>query len=346
MKILNFFAGATILVGMMTACDNDIEAEQITHPLVYDSQYYQNLRDYKESDHSIAFGWFADYGTQHSGGVRFLNLPDSLDIVSLWGGIPAKEETQIWEELRFVQKVKGTRMLAVAITSFDREEDVLEFKQVYNQSQALPEGSQERWDMENKAMEMYAEYFLDQVFENDLDGFDIDYEPGYDIMSDWEHRAPYFVLHMAKYLGPNPYQTKEERLKLIEERYGKEIASRPGVCDKMLCVDCPGSVFDAYNEYINYYFWQTYSGDTEGEVKTFLPGWPVEKTVYCSNMGAGWKRKMEVMFEQAAYQPANGRRKGGFGTFFIHRDYMIHENNPEPYYRFRRCIQIQNPAIR
>jgi hypothetical protein len=345
MKILNFFAGATILAGVMTACDSDIEAEQITHPLVYDSQYYQNLRDYKESEHSIAFGWFAGYGTQHSGGVRFLNLPDSLDIVSLWGGIPAKEETQIWEEIRFVQQVKGTRMLVVAITSFDREEETLEFRKVYDESQKLPEGSDERTAMENKAMEMYAEYFLDQVFENDLDGFDIDYEPSNDIMSN-EKRAPHFILHMAKYLGPNPYQTKEERLKLIEERYGKEVASRPGVCDKMLCIDQPNAVFADYKKYIDYYFFQTYSGDAhEGELKICL-GWPEEKVVYCTNMGGGWKGKMEAMYEQAAYQPANGKRKGGFGTFYIHRDYTIHENNPEPYYRFRQCIQIQNPAIR
>lgn len=343
MNIIRFFAGATVLAGMMTACDNDIEAEQITRPLVYDSQYYQNLRDYKESDHSIAFGWFADYGTQHSGAVRFLNLPDSLDIVSLWGGIPDKQETQIWEEIRFVQKVKGTRMLGVAITSFDREEDVLEFKKVYNQSQELPEGD-ERTAMENKAMEMYAEYFLDQIFENDLDGFDIDYEPGYDIMGD-EKRAPHFILHLAKYMGPNPYQTKEERLKLIEERYGKEIASRPGICDKLLCIDCPSSVFHTYNEYIDYYYYQTYAGSGEGEMKICL-GWPDEKVVYCTNLGDNWKGKMSAMYEQAAYQPANGKRKGGFGTFFIHRDYTIHENNPEPYHRFRQCIQIQNPAIR
>lgn len=53
---------------------------------------------------------------------------------------------------------------------------------------------------------------------------------------------------------------------------------------------------------------------------------------------------MSDMYEQARYQPANGR-KGGFGAFFIHRDYNVHENNPYPYKRFRECIQIQNPAV-
>jgi len=343
MRKISILAGAVVLLGMMSSCNNEIEAEQTNHPLVYDAQYYQNLRDYKESDHSIAFGWFADYGSQHSGGVRFMNLPDSLDIVSLWGGIPSKDNTQIWKEIRFVQKVKGTRMLAVSITSFDREDDALDFKKVYNQSQALPDGDG-KTQMEIKALEMYAEYFLDQVFDNDLDGFDIDYEPGFDIMGD-QKKAKYFILHMAKYLGPNPYQTKAERRQLIEQRYGKEMASREGICDKMLCIDAPTSVFSDYNEYVSYYFFQTYSGSTEGELQTCL-GWPIEKVVFCTNLGDNWKGKMSSMYEQAAYQPANGKRKGGFGTFFIQRDYTIHENNPEPYYRFRQCIQIQNPAIR
>ena len=53
---------------------------------------------------------------------------------------------------------------------------------------------------------------------------------------------------------------------------------------------------------------------------------------------------MSDMYQQASYQPSNGR-KGGFGAFFIHRDYNVHENNPYPYKRFRECIQIQNPAV-
>ena len=52
-----------------------------------------------------------------------MGLPDSLDICSMWGGIPAKENKAIWDEIRFVQKVKGTKMLSVAITRIDAETD-------------------------------------------------------------------------------------------------------------------------------------------------------------------------------------------------------------------------------
>ena len=123
MKAIKYLLALAAVGGMMTACSTDIENESIQNPYTYSPQYYQNLRDYKASDHSIAFMWFAQYGAQNSMAVRFAGLPDSLDICSLWGGIPAKENTQIWDELRFVQKTKGTKMLVVAITRIDAEID-------------------------------------------------------------------------------------------------------------------------------------------------------------------------------------------------------------------------------
>lgn len=70
----------------MSACNTDIESISIQNPYTYSDLYYQNLRDYKASDHSISFGWFSQYGQQNSMAVRFMGLPDSLDICSLWGG--------------------------------------------------------------------------------------------------------------------------------------------------------------------------------------------------------------------------------------------------------------------
>lgn len=316
------------------SCDTDIENKEIEKPYTYSDLYYQNLRDYKKSDHSIAFGWFAQYGAENSLGVRFMGLPDSLDICSLWGGIPAKgSDTE--KEMRFVQKVKGTKMIAVAITRIDAETDEHEFKKAYLEAKAMPAG-EERDAALNRAIEMYAEYFIDQVFENDLDGFDADYEPEGDFLSG--NYFLHFMNHIAKYMGPNPDITKAERLALIRERYGAEVANQEGVCDKLLCVDAPGDPSQNLAPICDYYFKQAYGGGTS-------TGWPIEKVVFCCNMGDGWQGAMRDMYTQARYQPSKGR-KGGFGAFFIHRDYNVHDNNPSPYFRFRECIQIQNPAIR
>lgn len=329
MKTIKYLLALVALIGVVASCDTDVEAEDPRGPYTYSDLYYQNLRDYKSSDHEIAFGWFAQYGAQNSLGVRFMGLPDSLDICSMWGGIPAKENTAIWEEIRFVQKVKGTKMLAVAITRIDAETDEKEFKIAYNEAKAMPEG-EEKTAAINRSIEMYAEYFLDQVFENDLDGFDADNEPEGDFLSG--NNFIYFMNHLAKYMGPNPNITKEERLALLQERYG------PGEHDtnKMLCVDGGGPT--GIIDICNYWFIQAYGGGTSSS------GWPIEKCVFCCNMGDNWQGDMSTMYTQARYKPATGR-KGGFGAFFIHRDYNVHENNPTPYGRVKECIQIQNPAI-
>lgn len=329
MKILKYIVPAFVaLSAVFTSCDTDIESKEVQKPYTYSDLYYQNLRDYKASDHSIAFGWFAQYGAQNSMAVRFTGLPDSLDICSLWGGIP--NSADVWEDLRFTQKVKGTKMLVVAITRIDAETDDHDFKIAYNEAKAMSYGA-ERDSAINRAIEMYAEYFLDQIFENDLDGFDADNEPEGDFLSG--NYFIYFMKHLAKYLGPNPYITKAERLKLIQERYGAEVTDT----DKLLCVDGDGP--SELAEYCNYFFQQSYGGGT-----SLGSGWPTEKCVLCCNMGDNWQGTMSSMYTQARYQPATGR-KGGFGAFFIHRDYNVHENNPRPYGRFRECIQIQNPAI-
>ena len=332
MRTIKYLLVIIIMGGMMVSCDKDIEAIAVQTPYTYSDLYYQNLRDFKASDHPISFGWFSQYGAQNSMAIRFMGLPDSLDICSMWGGIPAKENTDIWKEIRFVQKVKGTKMFAVAITRIDAETNDKEFKQFYNEAKAMPAG-EEKTAAINKAIEMYAEYFLDQVFENDLDGFDADYEPEGDFLSGGNF--VYFMQHMAKYMGPNPNISKEERLKLIQERYGKDVTDT----NKMLCVDCPGDAPSGVKEICNYFFKQSYGGSPSSS-------WPSEKVVYCANMGDHWQSaNPSGLYDYARYKPANGK-KGGFGAFFIHRDYNVHSNNPSPYFRFNECIQIQNPAIR
>ena len=333
MKAIKYVLALVLAGGLITACDNDIENIEVQKPLTYSDQYYQNLRDYKASEHSIAFMWFAQYGAQNSMAVRFNGLPDSLDICSLWGGIPSTENKQIWEDLRFTQKVKGTKMLVVAITRIDAETDEKPFKQHYNKAKQMEPG-EAREAAIDKAIEEYAEYFLDQVFLNDLDGFDADYEPEGDFLSG--DRFVKFYKHLALYLGPNPEQAPGERLKLIQERYGKDFTD----VNKLLCVDSPGGGPIACEPYSNYCFFQNYGGGTGHG------SWPVEKSVFTENVGDNWGGNLSGMYGQARWQPSDGKRKGGFGAFFGHRDYnIVPGSNPQPYHRFRECIQIQNPAV-
>lgn len=114
----------------MSGCDTDIEPEVIQAANTYNEEYYQNLREYKKTDHAICFGWYAGYTSEASPsqGLHFTGLPDSLDIVSLWSGIPSNNPAYVetsyynerylptaYEEMNYIRTVKGTRVVMCTI---------------------------------------------------------------------------------------------------------------------------------------------------------------------------------------------------------------------------------------
>ena len=87
---------------------------------------------------------------------------------------------------------------------------------------------------------------------------------------------------------------------------------------------------------------QTYGG-SPGRLP--FSGCPTEKVVYTENVGDNWKAaECGKLLTYARYQPATGR-KGGFGAFFMHRDYINTGYGCNNYANMRHGIQIQNPAI-
>lgn len=75
-----------------------------------DDAYYEALRAYKKSDHSVSFGWYSEWGEGGASTASMLQaVPDSMDIISLWNNAhltPTKKA-----DLDFVTKVKGTKVL-------------------------------------------------------------------------------------------------------------------------------------------------------------------------------------------------------------------------------------------
>lgn len=157
-KIIGLLS-AMFLPMAITSC-TDVENEQIQKPYTYDEKYYENLRAYKKTEHPISFMWFADYSSSHSYGLHFLGLPDSLDMCSLWGGIPSEEQSpEVYKEMRFVQKVKGVRMNYVTIPNTNGE--------WAKEFMALPE---------EERIPAIGDHFLKIIKDNDLNGIDLDYE--------------------------------------------------------------------------------------------------------------------------------------------------------------------------
>ena len=328
MKIMKYIMPLLLIACMFASCDNDVENATVVAPTTYGPQYYKNLRDYKKSDHSIAWGWFADYTQSTSLATRFLGLPDSLDICSLWGGIPSDDSThvdthylpEVYREMKYVQEVKGTRLVVPTIIRI----------------RTRPEFYDSIWVKQNDpqaAMRAYAQDLLRPIFENGLDGIDMDYEPEGDPLSGGN--LDYFVEYVGQFVGPmaSPDST-------FTYPDGYTIKGNPNM---LLCIDYFGSAPSGNtNKYTNWYVNQTYGG-SPGRVP--FSGCPTEKVVYTENVGDNWKAaECGQLLNYARYQPSTGR-KGGFGAFFMHRDYINTGYGCSNYANMRHGIQIQNPAI-
>lgn len=328
MKIMKYIMPLLLIACMFASCDTDVENATVVAPTTYGPQYYKNLRDYKKSDHAIAWGWFADYTQSTSLATRFLGLPDSLDICSLWGGIPSDDSThvdthylpEVYREMRYVQEVKGTRLVVPSIIRI----------------RTRPEFYDSIWVKQNDpqaAMRAYAQDLLRPIFENGLDGIDMDYEPEGDPLSGGN--LDYFVEYVGQFVGPmaSPDST-------FTYPDGYTIKGNPNM---LLCIDYYGSAPSSNtNKFTNLYVNQTYGG-SPGRVP--FSGCPTEKVVYTENVGDNWKAaECGQLLNYARYQPSTGR-KGGFGAFFMHRDYINTGYGCSNYANMRHGIQIQNPAI-
>ena len=173
-----------VLLALLTSsCKKETTPEQllIQTPTQYSAEYYSNLRAYKASDHAKCFIWLSDYNTttpSASPGERFAGVPDSVDIISLWGGLPDKEKNKLdYEEMRYVQKVKGIKILSVVIVNI---------------------GYRPHTDA---GIQQYIADLKKEVFEADLDGLDLDYEPSDGFFENPENFTK-LVAGLSQFLGP------------------------------------------------------------------------------------------------------------------------------------------------
>ncbi len=320
-------------VVLMVSCEKQTspEAIMVQNPYTYGDQYYGNLREYKKSDHQICYGWFADYSQTFSYGLHFLGLPDSLDICSLWGGVPSKLENdtlggynpQAYDEMQFIRKNKGTKLVAPFIVRMSKDNS--RYKGWYS--------------LDTNGIKQFGDYLLRYVQEYDIDGLDIDYEPEGDFLTGTNFT--YFIKYLGQFIGP--------------------ASKNP---DKLLVVDFYGTIPSAETEpYVNYFVKQAYAAGSATTLQNgynSISSWcPPAKYVVTENIGDYWQNGGVVFTEvdgnkltsegtqmyslegMARWNPTQGK-KGGFGAFYMQRDY----NLDPPYKNIRRCIQIINPAVR
>ena len=137
-------------------------------------EHYAKLRAWKQTPHVRGFGWFGGWTAKGTDPQKYLRmLPDSVDIVSLWGTHGDLTEAQK-TDLKFFQEVKGGKVLLCWIVSSLGD-------------QLTPKGKSatDYWVTEKgggnflEGVKAYANAICDTIEKYNLDGFDIDYEPYY-----------------------------------------------------------------------------------------------------------------------------------------------------------------------
>ena len=385
MKIKNILAVSAVALLGLSSCSKWSDME-VQHPMdltkpAHTEEYYKALRDYKNSDHQIAFAYYSAWtGVGTNMQSSLMGLPDSVDLVSLWGGWKNPTEAQL-KDLRLAQEKKGLKAM-ICFLVLDMGNGITP-DPTDAEKAALKEGEKWAhkywgWSSENTeagkaarraAVVKYANAICDLIDKYGYDGFDIDAEPSYSHpfntdyelwRTDRENGVPtlmtLFIETLGKRIGP-----------MAESEAGRK---------KVLAVDGqPDALPATHAKYFNYFIIQAY-GDRVGYQNAHFQGMlsaykdvlPVEdickKSIFVVNFESGATRGGEAGLGQilnfALQNPVvNGvtYRKGGVGAFRVDLEYAV--STPEvvngidmspvkglSYPWWRRAIQLMNPTIK
>lgn len=324
--------------------------------------YYRALREYKASDHSVSFGWYSGWGEGSVSTGRMLSaLPDSMDMVSLWdnaGMTPKKAE-----DLRYVQQVKGTKVL---ICTFIQWVGKGSTPAEYDVDEATREAFWGWKDGDSVAivtsMAKYAQAISDTLHKYGFDGLDIDFEPNIDGVSGKLDENPtyvkWFLDILCQYLGPQsnsgkmlcldgelwavPASTAPYFDYFIAQAYsvsGGTPSPTAGTSEKNMDSRL-NRIVTAYRDYVS----------EEEITKKFIVTENMESAINALEGGYFWTTRDNVRQDKkvcpslvgmARWQPLNGFRKGGFGGYRFDA-----EAANKPAYKWMRTgIQAQNPAV-
>nr|WP_314601183.1 glycoside hydrolase family 18 [uncultured Porphyromonas sp.] len=385
MKIKNILAVSAVALLGLSSCSKWTDME-IQHPMdltkpAHTEEYYKALRDYKNSDHQLAFAYYSAWtGVGTNMQSSLMGLPDSVDLVSLWGGWKNPTEAQL-KDLRMAQEKKGLKAM-ICFLVLDMGGGITP-DPTDAEKAALKEGeswTHKYWGWSNEQTEAgkaarraavvkYANAICDVIDKYGYDGFDIDAEPNYA----HPFGTAYEMWRMDKENGVSTLMT------LFIETLGKRIgpmAETEAGRKKILAVDGePDALPPTHAKYFNYFIIQAYSnsvgynnGHFQGMLRVYKDVLSVEeickKSIFVVNFESGATRGGEVGLGQilnfALQNPVVDGvtyRKGGVGAFRVDLEYAV--STPEvvngidmspvkglSYPWWRRAIQLMNPIIK
>lgn len=272
-KFLNFIT-AFIFIVLVTACtkQNEPTPLEVDVQLQRSDDYFTNLRAYKKSPHQVYFGWFGGTGTPGSPDFPGVldGIPDSVDIVSLWGGIPPVGSYN-HELLKKTQQLKGTRFVHVFFPNYF---DGFNFPK------------------NEEGVKLFADTLIKINTAAGLDGIDIDYEAH--VLSIFSNDAymELLISELGKHFGP---KSKSDKL-LIIDSFTETIPS----------ATLP---FLDYYVIQNYSPQGGTVNGIQGRLNNQVRGFPVSKCIITENFESLWSTG-GLLWGFAGWNPDSGSKGG------------------------------------
>lgn len=292
--------------------------------------YIEDLKAYKKTKHPIMFGWFNSWNPDAPGPYSQLDLlPDSMDIVSIWGG-PFNLSEKKKEQLKSVQ-AKGTKVIIGWI--IENIGDQIVWDKTF-------------WpDEKEAAVKAYAKAITDSITKYGYDGFDIDYEPSY--------RSPF---KNGNHCGDwsSPWKTNKALIscakdsnKELENLFFKTLREMLGP-DKILNINGSIDWLDpTAAKYFNYFVVQSYSASYSGWPSLVMnrlskAGVTADQIIYTETFqNNSTNRSLFMRYADFVMTSLKGDA-GGIGAFHINEDAFDNSN----YSSVRRAISYMNPPVK
>jgi hypothetical protein len=290
-----------------------------------DESYYENLRAYKRSNHELYFGWFGGWNpASPSKRGSLASIPDSVDIISIWGMVNTATITpEQREELALVQNKYGSKVTVTILLGW------------------VGKGLPERTWPENReeALREYARALAEDLISCGFNGLDIDFEPtigGVDDVNSCPVGAEFtlFVEELGKYLGPLSGSGRllivDGQLDLVPAEAGKYFDYAVSQAYYETSPDAYQWRYDAVN--------RVFSPQQFIVTEDFERHWSTGGT---TNFRHPLYGTIPSLLGMAYWEPRQGR-KGGCGSY-----HMEYEYGHDPDYKYlRQAIQIMNPTVR
>ncbi|MDR1681176.1 MAG: glycoside hydrolase family 18 [Prevotellaceae bacterium] len=244
-KLKTIIACCTVMAaGFFAACDVEPEPLEIQTSLQKIDKgeaYYANLRAWKATRPELGFGWFSGRTGKASLQGSMRNIPDSIGIISIWGGFSPDTDPIQAEEMYHYQTVCGTKILRTylleSLFPVVKEEGKTDL-QLMQEQWGWDDGALRPADRyvavtaaQEAAIRKFARSIAEPVVAGGYDGMDIDHEPNVGggtkpyVLGGYWNRMLIFFDEMSKYFGP---KSGTGRLLAIDGEYSAYILPEIG----------------------------------------------------------------------------------------------------------------------